>query len=247
MPPVVQSVVAVPGDWSDPMGLARTLVDRSGLLFNPPRSLLIDKRASPPEEHPLGIELLPRDPRMRMAFDFASRGKIPAPELDAIMRHTLCAYLVDEHGGSLESARRLLRVASALLEVGGLAAKVESAGVAHTKERWLELASSGEPASLVQAFVSTLHHPDTQIASSFGMHNLGLPDARTLPGPADRTLPLLEALLLRIASGSRRAVDELFTRAPGEETFRLAHVTDERYGPGHLFHNPFGVWVLETR
>jgi hypothetical protein len=244
----VKTVVGVPGRWADRTEVQNRLLEKSGLLFLGPASVLVDTRARGKDPKPLTVEVYDRDPSMRRAFEVAGGGRLPKGLLDAIDEHAMTVYLVDENGGAPERAARLLRAAAAVIEVGGLAAKVESAGVAHAPGRWLELTRMPDgPLSLWQAFVVRLFDPNTRRASSIGMHNLGLPDA--IVAPSDDEQVVLDALgdflIYTLVEAPTIEDGETFSPEEGGPVFRVERAADDRYAPEDLFHNPFGTYRLE--
>src|SRR5206468_6299477 len=101
-----------------------------------------------------------------------------------VQGHTAVAYLrfpLDV----MEQRERLLKFTQLFARIGGIAVKVESAGVAHTFERWTELLT-GTPFDLYCACVALVG--GERYFYSCGMHHFGLPDSA-----APRTLPVEEA------------------------------------------------------
>lgn len=119
------------------------------------------------------LEVYEADPNMRTAFEVAGGGRFPVTELNEIENHTFTLYLSSE-GGSLERCRRLMEVASALLDCGGLGVKIESSGLAHTAAKWRELTATEIPDVILTAFVTYVG--DSGDYYSCGMHNLGFRD-----------------------------------------------------------------------
>jgi uncharacterized protein YegJ (DUF2314 family) len=133
----------------------------------------------------------------------------------------------------------MLRLAAFLLDAGGLAVKVETAGIAHTPDRWRYLASTNNLLALHDALVTLVGGKEFNYTC--GMHNLGLPDASLTTRISIERAPeylvafnqwnLIERPELR--DGYRFAVslsDPVFT------------VTHHEYGydPGHEYNNPHG-------
>jgi hypothetical protein len=239
-------VVGVPGAWRDGAQVQELLATRHRLLFAGEASVLVNLD-DPDAPDPLVLETYPRDPTLRRAFERSSGGAIEEALLARIEAHTLTLYLVDEEGGALDSAARLLTTAVKLLDVGGLAVKVETAGLSHPPGRWRELAArADDPLALYRAFVVRLFDPTTRTAGSVGMHALGLPDVTTTAGVADEAVAM--AALDRFQESV--LVDRPTLRPgdgfalPGGPRWTLALGADGRHGPEHLFRNPFGLWTL---
>lgn len=134
---------------------------------------------------------LAHDDRMPVAFDAASDPFDPSlteEDLENIRSHTVVAYILSSPIPQTESeeiaARTLLLIAT-LLELGAVAAKSESAGLAHGRARWLEFARKFREAKtrgdihsaravLFRAWVQRLIHDESAATYySTGMHLLG--------------------------------------------------------------------------
>jgi hypothetical protein len=195
---------------------------------------------------PLTLEIHDRNERLRAAFVAASPySTLTQEELDQVGRHRLCLYLVNEEGGSVESARRVVRFARGLLDAGGLAVKVESAGKAHSRADWARIGDRLDVESLLDAFV-VLAGRFGDDAYSCGMHNIGLPDVDIAQARDMRDAGrLLWTFCRYIATEAPTLRDgETFSPAKGSPMFRLRHSACHRFPQGDLFHNPFGVWHL---
>jgi len=159
------------------------------------------------------LEIYERDPMLQEAFRVAGGGSISDTELAAIGQHRHTLYCLTKEL-SLESARRMLRVGTALLNAGGVAVKVESTGLAHNAIRWRALSASESTFDTYNAFVTLVGNKECFY--SCGMHNFGLPDSavpRNLDSrEAAKTLNILtitcwersQPLRMAIHSASRR-------------------------------------------
>jgi hypothetical protein len=162
--------------------------------------------------------------------------------LDQIAAHCSVIYLTHESVGPA-SAAAIVQAGEAVLDAGGYAVKVETAGVAFSPAIWRTFAESNEPTDLYSAFVA--HAIDTDSAFTCGMHNLGLADARVdgVGGPDGARL--LEIFNLYqyleqppLQDGQVFAVD---AEAP---RFRIHREECEEFPPSTTYHNPYGIWRL---
>lgn len=192
---------------------------------------------------PLVLELEGPNPAMAPAFAAVGRGAFSDADLDRIAAHGSCAYVVAQDGGTIGAATTVVRIVRGLLLGGGLGAKVESAGIATTAERWLSFGRDPGAGDLVEAFVAVVHGDDGWVRTC-GMHNLGLPDART---PADDgAAGLVQTFVMSLAIDQPTLADgETFGLAADRPGYRLALGADEAAPPDDIFHNPFGVWSLD--
>jgi len=244
----ITTVVGVPvmlethQDVTRAIALAGTAAaDRPAFLF---AGMAMVEVGSPGEA--LTLDIYERDEHLRAAFAAASPySTLTSEDLDEIGRHRLCLYLVDERGGSVDSARRIVRFARGLLDAGGLAVKVESAGKAHSKADWMRISDCLDVESVVDAFVVLAGQPGGD-AYSCGMHNIGLPDVDIgVASDMSETGHLLWTFCRYLATESPALrAGETFSVAQDAPVYRLRHGPCDRFTPGDLFHNPFGVWHL---
>jgi hypothetical protein len=232
-------IIGIPGAWPSRKDIVTSIALKSeGYLF---AGMILMETAS---KEAFTLEVDDHDPRMRQAFECAGYGRFSKADLSAIASHSHTLYLL-EPGGSLDAARAMMRAACGLLRVGGLAVKVESAGVAHLAESWFRMADNPFVLNLYQAYVALVGGAGG--CFSCGMHNLGFRDA--IVGPDDATTEYASQLLNQfhlyallenpvLESGHTFSLD---AEAP---RFRLRAETCSTYPPDDPFHNPFGMWRL---
>lgn len=201
------------------------------------------------------------DARMRTAFEYSMDRVNPSftdDDWDAIDDHDSVAYVLSppiDPGSALDVAARMLAVTAAALRAGGVAAKGESSGIAHGRERWLALAdraARAEPAgfdrvdALQQAWV---RRPisDGDLLYTCGMHLLGQPDIEFErdPAAADNIPAWLEAFALYLLVEKPSIADgETFRPAGGLPRRRVRTTPCTRYEDDDFFFNPHGYWRL---
>jgi uncharacterized protein YegJ (DUF2314 family) len=137
----------------------------------------------------------------------------------------------------------MLAAAAFLLDAGGMAVKVESAGLAHAPHIWRGFARRGDTLAAYDAMVTLVG--GSKGAYSCGMHNFGLADAGTEEVPTEEVPELLTAfnqwnLLARPAleSGS------VFARSLSEPAVALRH-EGFGYDEDSILNNPHGKWSLQ--
>jgi Domain of unknown function (DUF4261) len=240
--PGVKTVVGVPGRWATHSDLVKAIArDSGGYIF---AGMIIMDVAT---QVGWQAEVYPPDPNLLEAFTYAGLGRLDQETLDAIAGHTFMFYVVGE-GGSLEAARGIMRVVCGLLRAGGIAVKVESAGLAHRAEVWQQLAGEAETsdAALYHAYVTRIGQNDTGLFYTCGMHNLGLRDVVVQDAlPPREAAALLQTFALYtllerplLESGHTFSVD------PHAPRYRVLAEPCELYTEDELFFNPFGVWRL---
>jgi len=184
------------------------------------------------------------DPSIPKAFEIAGQGRFTQEVLARIKAHTSVVYLhfpLDLIG----QRERMLKFTGIIRDLGGIAVKVESCGIAHTMERWNDLLSG----NLFEAYCAgvVLVRDDTYFYSC-GMHHFGLPECEV-----SSTTPIEEATHLmnqfnfwQIHDKPKLSPGETFSLTETAPRFRLSLAPDPRSDKDDLFHNPHGVWRLTS-
>lgn len=235
-----QLVVGVPGPWADRSALMEALVRAHGARYLFAGKIFLEGETRRSCE----IDLYEHDEQLRLAFRYAGGGAFPEALLDAVAAHRTTAYLVFDEP-DYEAARTAVRFVDALLDAGGIAVKVESAGVAHTAERWRELGASDEAFDTYTLFVQLVGGDGRYF--SCGMQNFGLPDA-AVPSSLDlqEGAHLLNVFnVYRLAEAPVLNDGETFSLAPDAPYYRLTREPyDAGYDPEDVLYNPHGLWSL---
>lgn len=208
------------------------------------------------------------DLRMTAAFrmwldPMASTGD--QDDLTSIENHKAVAYVLSpplERGGEKAVSGQMLQLTSALLESeSGVAAKSESAGIAHGRNQWLDLAAKyadikngqNEHTALSALFTAWVKRgiEDAKhgIIYSCGMHLLGEPDIEI-----DGSIGAVDAHMWQSLCGLHIVADRPKPPLREGDGFRLdhsssrrivRHVPCTRYEDDDFFFNPFGYFRLE--
>ena len=194
------------------------------------------------------FELHEADPALASAFEQAGRFSAMSVEAVAtVVEHQMVAYLLTspEQPANGASARAIAQAAEALLDAGGLAVKVETAGKAFEAAKWRELLAHEEAGPLWELFVAVAIKAPDGASFTCGMHNLGLKDALV------RNVPTAEAIqLLRnftyfcVAEQPELATGHTFSLTVDAPVYRLAEVKEQPYADHLEFANPYGMWEL---
>jgi Domain of unknown function (DUF4261) len=234
-----QIIVGVPGPWRNRSELMHALA-RQGTNYMFAGLIFIEQSTQIHCE----FELHGHDPGLRGAFEIAGQGEFSDAQLSAVAGHGSVAWLLFDVPG-YETARTAARFAGALLEAGGLGVKIDSSGLAHTRERWLREWNDDDPWAVYSLFV-VLVGGDTRFYSC-GMHNFGLPDA-AVPhevGPKEGARLLNLFNVYQLAESPTLNSGETFSVEADSPRFRL---TLESYPDGYEdtpMLNPHGLWSLE--
>lgn len=232
-------IICIPGPWRDRADFVRRVVmsePKGRFMFA--GGILADIQH---KDH-VSLEFCDPDSRMTEAFAAAGQGKLPRECLEQIRQHTAVTYLhfpINLH----EQRERVAKFTGLVRQAGGIAVKVESAGVAHTWEAW-ESRLSGSMFDLYCCAIVLVG--DKQSFYSCGMHHFGLPECEVprFMGVADGADLINRFNAWRINDRPMINSGETFSLAANELPFRLELRPDSRHSAGDLFHNPHGVWFL---
>jgi hypothetical protein len=240
MPTPPKIVLGIPGLWQTESDFVEAIaLDSKGFIF---AGRILMNRASGASWE---LELRPHTPRLVEAVTLANRGSIDEATIRAIAKHTFTAYIIGP-GGSLDAARSIMSAAVGILDAGGMAVKVESAGVAHSSEQWKALTATADAEALYYAYVTLVGQEDNRTYYSCGMHNLGLRDA-ILTGnlTAHEAGSLLNTFLLYyLIEQPQLEIGHTFSVDAPSPLYRLITYQCTIYPKYNLFNNPFGLWRL---
>ncbi len=234
-------IICIPGTWTDRSDLLRQVITyepKGRYMFA--GMVLADVEA---KDH-VPLEFCPADPHIPKAFEIAGQGKIPSEILARLHEHTSVVYL--HFPLDLPNQReRILKFTQIIERLGGIAVKVESAGLAHSWERWFSLLS-GTPFNVYCAGVVLIG--DRDYYYSCGMHHFGLPECEV---PC--LIPVGEAADLmnrfnfwQITEHPKLSRGHTFSLTPTAPHFRLSLEQDTRHDKEQLFYNPHGIWRLNA-
>ncbi|MFD1872639.1 hypothetical protein [Hymenobacter bucti] len=167
--------------------------------------------------------------------------------LAAVASHRMVVYLLTQpdQPASLASARAIAQAAAALLDAGGLAVKVETAGKAFEAAKWRELLAFEEAGPLWELFVAVAIKSADGASFTCGMHNLGLKDALVRNLPTAEAIQLLrEFTYFEATEQPKLAVGHTFSLAVDAPVYHLAEVIAQPYADHPDFVNPYGMWEL---
>ena len=233
-------IVGVPGSWKERGELVLSVAKSSGGAYLFAGGVFMETATQQACE----MDWQEHDDEMRRAFEIAGQGKLSGTLLDAVGAHGSTAYLVFDEPG-YETARMAARFVRVLLQAGGIAVKIESAGVAHSPERWREAWDSENPFDIYSLFVVLVGGEGRYF--SCGMHNFGLPDAAvpSTLGPQDGAKLLNVFNVYRLVERPELGDGETFSVEPDTPRFTLKREPYEAgYEPDDPLYNPYGLWSL---
>lgn len=232
-------IICIPGPWRDRadfIGRVITTEPKGRFMFA--AGILADIRQ---QDH-VPLEFCDPYARMGEAFEIAGQGKLPQECLERIRRHTAVVYLHFPINFQ-EQRERVAKFTSVIQQAGGIAVKVESAGVAHTWETW-ESRLRGSMFDLYCCAIVLVG--DKHSFYSCGMHHFGLPECEvpSFMGAASGADLINRFNSWRINDRPEIRSGENFSLSANEPPFRLELRPDTRHSPDTLFYNAHGVWFL---
>lgn len=230
-------VLGIPGAWSSRSDLVTAIASSSsGYLFA--GRVLMEVATSKTCE----LEIYEHDPGLRRTFQIAGNDHIGPDLLDRIAEHTMTAYLI---GADLSQSgvAQMRQFAAALIRSGGMAVKIESTGVAHTPERWLQDIEDQSIEALYALFHTYVGSSDYYY--SCGMKNFGLPDCSMDGGvPSDVAAEMMHLFnYYQLTEAPTFKDGNTFSVGEDEPKYRL---TWHPYGyeSDSPLDNPFGRWHM---
>jgi hypothetical protein len=237
-----KSVICIPGNWTDFEAFHGSLIVSSGASYMVVENILINGQG---KRH-YSFEFCERDSRMKDSFRVAGRTTGISDEiLEEIADHQYVIYIAGETG-NLEEAEQIARAGMAILNAGGIALKIESAGKAFSKNRWLEFMANFEPERhLYDMFVLDSIIDDDGTVLSCGMHNLGLKDTIVSDEKFEDARGLIRIFAYyQIVDKPDIKNNQTFQTGLGSPLFRITNELHPPHANIELFHNAFGMWRL---
>ena len=234
-------LICVPGPWKDREEFLIQVIELEPAgRYVSMGGLLVDLE----EKDHVILDFSPADPGMLRAFTIAGQGRIPQETLDRIQEHSSFVFM--HFPLDIRAQRdRVVKFTKLLPRLGGMAVKIDSAGIAHTWERWFKLLNG----SLFDLYCSTVvliggheHY------FSCGMHHFGLPES-ALPTsiPVEAAADLMNRFnFWRIADAPHLNSGETFSLSQDDPHYRLTLKADSEHEAGEPFFNAHGVWFLSA-
>ncbi|TNE85010.1 MAG: DUF2314 domain-containing protein [Deltaproteobacteria bacterium] len=234
-----QIIVCVPGPWEGPQDLIKASIE-AGRGAMPEYLIAGPAMMHVPTRKAFRVDMQGPHPSMREAFEYAGQGRLSPETLAAIDDHQSAIYLLAPAGP--DEARALLGFVTHLLDAGGYAVKIESAGVAHEADKWRAHAALGTTLAAYDLLVTLVG--GRKACFSCGMHHFGLPDAAAPSTLRPERLPeILTALNQRQLLGQAASAGELFATDLHDTVHELIH-QPFGYPEDSPMNNPHGRWFM---
>ncbi|MBS0660693.1 MAG: hypothetical protein JSR82_20935 [Verrucomicrobia bacterium] len=232
-------LLCIPGPWPGRAQFADQVSESTHAEFLYAGGLL----SRPIANQEVRLEFAPRDPGLRASFEVAGGGLLSEATLTAIDAHQSIAVLAFEDL-LLEEREKIGDFSNRLRLLGGAAVRVESSGVAHEWDKWLELITSDNPVDWYRSVVGLIRDEDEKCYCSCGMHHFGLLDVQA-PALMEQE-PAADLInQFNVFQIVRRTVQKggrPFSLTSDAANYRIKAVRDHRHVPEDMLHNPHGLW-----
>jgi hypothetical protein len=241
VPKPFETVICIPGTWTNWEEFILLVVAASNGEYLAAGNILMNAKT---QRH-YTVEFCERDDRMRESFKYAGIvTRVTDDFLDQIANHKHVIY-ISSLTGNLEDAGHIAYAAEAVLKAGGLGIKIETAGKAFEKGKWVNMLEEFQESNLYQMFVIDSIVDKDGTVHSCGMQNLGYKDTIVSGEEFQQAVDLITIF------GYYQIVDKPVIQ--NRQTFSTSiespkyRISDELNQPnkGHeLLENPFGMWRL---
>ncbi|MEI5906628.1 DUF4261 domain-containing protein [Bacillus spongiae] len=232
----VQVIIGVPGKWKNRTELIQAVASNGdGYLM----AGYIIHHAK--KDVGFEVEVYEHDSHLKEAFSYA--GTFEDNLLDEIGHHTHTVYVIANVNG-FEGLKQVVDVGATLLKSGGLAVKVETSGIAHTKDEWYQLLENQEYFPIYSHFVTLVG--DKESYYSCGMKAFGLPDviASSSISPEEAADLFNNFNLYNIVEHPSFNNGDTFSLEPNSPLYKIHFIPEFRYEEDDAFFNPFGLVKL---
>ena len=176
------------------------------------------------------------------AFEIAGQGKLSRNTLQQIDDCPQVVYLTSIDTG-YDSCLQMVRLAGVLLNIGGIAVKVESAGIACDRDKWLANYNCDDPFEIYSLFVVLV---EGDFYYSCGMQNFGKADvAIELSEDIGLAIYVMNVFnYYRLTETPILQDNHTFQPDIQSPKYRLKWMSDRESPIDTPLYNPFGRWHL---
>jgi len=191
------------------------------------------------------FEVYGHDDNLRQSFSVGgSVTRITEACLNKIEKHSHVIYISGKTG-SLAEAHQLALAGAEILKAGGIGVRIDTAGKAFEKSKWLQYLKSFEETDLFEMFVlSSIVHKDGTVFSC-GMHNLGLKDTIVSGKDFQASVDLISIFgYYQIFDKPVILRNQTFQPNLQSPKYVITEELKQPYKGSVLYGNPFGMWRL---
>ena len=236
-----QLVISIPGTWQNRQAIMSSLIKTHPLNYLFVGDIFLETAT----RKSCLIEIKERARDLVSNYQVSGEEKISAVTLNNLKLHQQIVYLIF-NCASYETCVTAARFAKIFLDLGGLAVKVESAGIAHDRTTWLKKYNSDDVFDIYSLFVVLVEDEDRFY--SCGMQNFGKPDVCL-----DATEEINLAIYVMNVFNYYRLTEYPIlkdgqTFQPDLETsmYKIKWIKEQEYEPEDLLYNIYGRWHLSS-
>ncbi len=185
--------------------------------------------------------ILPADSEFPQVFRSSCRRLPTREEQRKVSRYTFCVGLRGP-GGSPDAAFRIMQAAAAFVEAGGAGVFIDTSGLAHGGQDWVNLCEMGGADSVSYAFVSLVRSL-TEVWT-MGFQALGISDLRMTRQDSDESPDSIIDIIRYMAATTIRIDDGHIIADETGPMFRAVKTRCTRFEEGSPMHNPYGYLKL---
>jgi hypothetical protein len=224
----VTVAMRIPGTWANPKELVESLPADCRIT---PDTLIL------PDGEEIGFGAAGADTQFPQIFRNSLRDPATPEEMAKVEAYKANVFLSGP-GGSLDSARTMMRAAAVLVRAGGAGVFIDNGLIAHGGEHWLSMTDDSSPDAVSYAFVSIVRGKDE--IWTLGMHVLGLRDI--VMHRRDMEVHGFDIVeVIRYMARSDKPIDDghLIADEKGPR-FRTSAMPGDQKMAGSPVYNPFG-------
>lgn len=235
-------MLCIPGDWLNLDEFIAALAATSKMEYMPISGLLLNST----RKTSFNYEFHDYDGKMKSAFEYAGLAtRMSESDVNKVSEHKNVVFLYGPIGG-LAEAYEIALAGAAILQAGGIAIKIETAGKAFSKQTWYSMIENFEPLNIYKMFVVDTITNSSGATYSCGMKNLGLRDFIVLGEDFQNAVDLISLIAEnQIIHHTIFKDKEEISLDAGREVYTIRTQKNQPYDDRTLFKNPFGMWQLQ--
>lgn len=235
------SVICIPGDWIDRTDFIQRIVSSTNGDYIAAGGILLNLK----DNTSFLIEFCERDEKIADAFKYAGRvTRVSDDFIKEIDQHRNVVYISSETG-NLDAAKKISFAANAVLSAGGIGIKIETAGKAFEKSKWIAMLENFEVPNLFEMFVLDSIADKDGTVFSCGMQNLGYKDTIVSGLEFQSAVDLISIFsYYQIIDKPTIQDKQTFSKSIDAPKFIITDENNYPYKGDELFGNPNGMWRL---
>ncbi|MEL6931161.1 MAG: hypothetical protein AAFO95_21450 [Cyanobacteria bacterium J06600_6] len=176
-------------------------------------------------------------------FERAAQNRLDLVTRQQLDRCQQLVYLTSNQIG-YDACLGMANLAQVILAIGGLAIKVESTGIAHSRQKWLSNYNSDDVFEIYSLYVQLVEGEDYYY--SCGMNNFGKADvAMALESDIGLAIYVMNVFnYYRLTESPILQDGHTFQPDMGCPRYQMQWIEDREEAPASTLYNPYGRWYL---